>query len=363
MTKAKRHILPFFIPHLGCPHQCIFCNQFYISGQRQKPSAEEVAAAIVAYQKINPGVKPELAFYGGSFTALLPAEQRYYLQPALDGLKAGFLAGIRVSTRPDCIDVRTIQRLKRFQVQTVELGVQSMCDDVLRIAERGHTAEDSKQALQLLKQYDMKVGVQLMSGLPGESEESFWLGSQRILMLHPDFVRIYPTVVLRNTKLAEYYQAGSYQPYSLQKAVEITANLNLLCQYWQIPVIRMGLQAEEGLTEQILAGPYHPAFGHLVQSNIWCRKVKQVIGMLSTPADFLAILVNRRDIAKVVGQNRCNIPYYEHLLQSGQRKFQIKGWELPPETVGVMTKDGNIFYLEEKDFLQKTVKKLLSMSL
>ena len=363
MTKARRHILPFFIPHLGCPHQCIFCNQFHISGQMQKPSAEEVSAAIVSYQKINPGIKPELAFYGGSFTALSPEEQCYYLQPALAGVNAQLLSSIRISTRPDCIDLETIRRLEFFGVQTVELGVQSMSDVVLQMTERGHNAEDSKQAVQLLKKYHFKVGVQLMPGLPGETQKSFWLGCQSILKLHPDFVRIYPTVVLNNTKLAMYYLNGTYQPWSLQEAVKMTANLYLLCQYLQIAVIRMGLQSEEGLPEQILAGPYHPAFGNLVQSEVWRRKVEQIIHMLPEPADFLAVLVNRKDIAKVIGQNRCNIPYYEKMLASATRKFAIKGWNLPMGAAAVMTKGGNIFYLEEKDFLQKTVKKLLSMSL
>jgi histone acetyltransferase (RNA polymerase elongator complex component) len=336
MSVARRQILPFFIPHLGCPNLCIFCDQRKIAGRTNPPTQEELRASLQKLPVHNPQ-EVELAFYGGSFTALSESEQEYYLQPAYQAMQEGRIAEIRLSTRPDAIDEQRIALLKKYGVGTVELGVQSMNDEVLRQAKRGHTAEDSLLALKLLQKAGMKSGVQLMPGLPGETAESAFTGAMRILKQKPDMLRIYPLVVLAGTECAELYRSGRYQPLTLDEAAEITLNIKLFAEEYGVAVIRMGLQPSDELAAEVVAGPYHPAFGSLVQGLWWRKKILYVLERYPGSQ----IFVNKQDLSAVIGQNRHNMAFYEEK----QPKIRFKTAELKPLALLVREPSGqeNVF--------------------
>lgn len=340
MSVAKRHILPFFIPHLGCPNQCIFCDQRRISGQRAQVLPQDLAALLGGL----PGdVQPELAFYGGSFTAIAADLQVAFLQVSRQALDEGKICGIRASTRPDAIDAEVIKRLKHFGVGAVELGVQSMTDEVLARARRGHTAADAVNALRQLKAAGLVCGVQLMPGLPGETAASCLAGAARILAEGPDMLRIYPTVVVAATDLADDFLAGRYQPLALDEAVDISLKIKLLAESLGINVIRTGLQPTEELAGEVLAGPYHPAFGFLVQAALW----RQKLGLaLADMPDACECFVNKRDIAAVVGDKRGNMAHYP-------AGFKLHGRDLPPGAVLIKNAAGDELLLTDEEFVRR----------
>ncbi len=339
MSQAKRHILPFFIPHLGCPNQCIFCDQHKIAGQSLPPTPGEVAAALA---RLDPQAasKPEAAFYGGSFTAIPRDMQISYLAAAKQALDEGRISGIRLSTRPDAVDETELALLKSYGVGTVELGVQSMTDEVLRIARRGHTAADSIAAVKRLKARGFVCGVQLMPGLPGETAESAVQGAARILSLKPDLLRIYPTVVVAGTECERMYRAGEFQPLTLEEAARICLDIKLLAEAAGTQVIRIGLQPTEELAREVAAGPYHPAFGALVQGLCWREKLLYALHRLPQAAE---CFVNKRDIAPLVGYRRENLAYYP-------KGLRIRGKDLPPGALLLRAADGGEFMLAEQAF-------------
>lgn len=340
MSVAKRHILPFFIPHLGCPNQCIFCDQRRISGQRAQVLPQDLAAVLGGL----PGdVQPELAFYGGSFTAIAADLQVAFLQVAKQALDAGKICGIRASTRPDAIDAEVVQRLEHFGVGAVELGVQSMTDGVLARAKRGHTAADAIKAVRLLKAAGFICGVQLMPGLPGETVESCLAGAARILAEKPDMLRIYPTVVVAGTDLADEFLAGRYQPLALADAVDISLKIKLLAESLGPKVIRTGLQPTEELTGEVLAGPYHPAFGFLVQAALWRQKLGWA---LADMPDACECFVNKRDIAAVVGDKRGNMAHYP-------AGFKLHGRDMQPGAVLLRNAAGRERLLTDEEFRRR----------
>lgn len=342
MSVARRHILPFFIPHLGCPNQCIFCDQRRISGQKAQVLPQDLAGVLAGL----PGdVQPELAFYGGSFTAIAADLQVAFLQVARQALDAGKICGIRVSTRPDAIDDDVMQRLAYFGVGAVELGVQSMTDDVLARARRGHAAADAINAVRQLKAAGFVCGVQLMPGLPGETPDSCLAGAARILAEGPDMLRIYPTVVVAGTDLADEFLAGRYQPLALDEAVDISLKIKLLAENLGVSVIRTGLQPTEELTGEVLAGPYHPAFGFLVQAACWRQKL---LWALADMPEACECFVNKRDIAAVVGYKRGNMVHYP-------AGFKVRGRELAPGAVMLRNKAGQELVVGDAEFMQSFV--------
>lgn len=263
-------ILPIFIPHAGCPHQCVFCNQKTISGQ-QTASSAAVQQQIDRYlQWIKPDKSNEAAFYGGSFTGLPAALQTELFQP-VDALMAdGIIGSVRLSTRPDYIDDERLELLKKHGVQTVELGVQSLDDRVLAAARRGHTAAAVHQAVHLLKKHKFTVGLQLMVGMPLQNFASLNETVEQVLQLRPDIARIYPLLVVKGTPLAALYQSGEFKPLLVDEAVVQSAYVYNKLTQAGIKVIRIGLQADEELCTKgnIIAGPFHPAFGELVYSHL-----------------------------------------------------------------------------------------------
>lgn len=265
-------IIPFFIPHAGCPHTCLFCNQHMISGAQQSVlSARQISDTVQQWLGRSPNRAAEVAFYGGSFT-LLPRKQQEQLleavQPLLEQQK---IRNIRISTRPDALDEAVLAFLAGHKVTTIEVGVQSLDDLVLLQSNRGHTAADSMAAIQRVRSAGFQVGAQLLPGLPGDTRAKALASVQGVIAAGAQFVRIYPAVVLSGTALADQYRAGHYQPPDLAQGVKTCARMLHLCLQAGIPVIRIGLQAEEGLSAEgaILAGCWHPALGQLVKAQLY----------------------------------------------------------------------------------------------
>jgi len=307
----KHYIIPIFIPHLGCLHQCVFCDQQKITGLSTPVTALQVATIIGdRLAGIDQARHVEVAFYGGSFTALAEDDQNELLAPATQALQSGLIQGIRLSTRPDCLSKSTINNLIKQQVTTVEVGVQSLDDTVLARAGRGHDSEAVVGSVARLKAAGLQCGLQLMPGLPGEDWTSLIRTVRRAIDLAPEFVRIYPTVVIAGTTLARLYRQGIYAPLSLDQGVSRAAYMKLMFGRQGIAVIRTGLQAADELDQHqtVLAGPYHPAFGELVDSYIFYLMLASFIEQSSLgPQARLIIHHHPQDCSKVRGQHNRNI--------------------------------------------------------
>lgn len=312
----KHYIIPVFIPHLGCVHQCVFCNQKKITGFETPVTATQVSAIIgERLQNITQERWIEVAFYGGSFTALPESTQNELLAPAAKALKAGHIHAIRISTRPDCIDRYTVKNLIEQGVSIVELGVQSLDNAVLDKAKRGHDSQAVIKAVKLLKEFGMQCGLQLMPGLPGEDWISLIKTVRLAASLKPEFVRIYPTIVIADTVLANLYRQGIYQPLSLEQAVARSAYMKLFFEQQGIAVIRTGLQASAELDSKttVLAGSYHPAFGEMVDSYIFYLMLTGFIEQNGAASSKdLIIRHNPQDCSKVRGQHNKNINNLVH---------------------------------------------------
>ena len=268
----------------------------------------------------------QIAFFGGNFLGLNSEEIKSLLDTSAEFVRDGRVDGIRFSTRPDTINERSLDIIKDYPVRTVELGVQSMDDHVLELAGRGHSASDTVRAVELLKKRYFSIGLQLMVGLPGDDETGALTTAQKIIDLDPDFVRIYPTLVVANSRLAGWYKSGDYTPLSLEKGVRLVKKIYLKFIEESIDVIRMGLQASEDLEDgtTVLAGPYHPAFGHLVHSEIFLDMAISAIESASSRKETLTIFVNPRCISKMRGLNNSNIKR----LQS---RFQLTSLAVKPD--------------------------------
>ena len=302
-------MVPFFISHLGCPHRCVFCDQEKIAGAcGTLPTAVEMAAKIGEYRASSPGRKIEVAFFGGTFTAL-PGEDQERLLGALQPLLiSGLLDSLRLSTRPDAVDAGTVEFLQRMGVGTVELGVQSLDDRVLELAGRGHTAADAERAIGLLRDAGFSVGVQLMPGLPGDTPARSLASLERVLSLRPSFLRIYPTLVVAGTALAGMYLSGGYLPQTLDQAVSLCKGMLLQALSARVPVIRLGLQptAELDSPGVILAGPYHPAFGQLVESEL-CYDLMDRMSAALPGESRVVFFAPKGRTSDLVGQGRRNL--------------------------------------------------------
>ncbi len=324
----KQHMtIPIFVPHLGCPHRCLFCNQWSASGAKNVPDRETVARAVDEYRSTAaPGTETELAFFGGSFTAIERGKQTELLSAAHEQKKKGTIRAIRLSTRPDCISAEALDLLCRYEVDTVELGAQSFHDDVLEAAGRGHSAEDTLNAAGMIRSRGMGLVIQLMPGLPRDTAEKSVASARQAADLAPDAVRIYPTVVIRGTGLEKMWQCGEYVPLSLEAAVAWCADQYSLFAAKNIPVIRMGLHPfSPDEASSILAGPYHPAFGFMVKA-----RTKRAI-LEKSLRDFLRhrhggnpgrlmLHLPHNGIEEYIGHRRENIRYLEQL-------FDITGLE------------------------------------
>ncbi len=332
MKIEKPFIIPVFIPHVGCPYQCAFCNQAVITGVKNSiPSPEELHRQINTFlnYKSKQRNKTQIAFFGGNFLGLKKDDAEYLLNEAEKFVKAGSVDSIRFSTRPDTIDEQRLDIIKKYPVSTIEIGVQSMNDKVLSLAKRGHTSSDTEKAVYLLKERNYETGMQLMVGLPGDDEAGVFATGRKTTELCPDFVRIYPTLVVAGSLLAIWYKKGEYTPLPLEKCVTLVKKLYILFREKNIPVIRMGLQASDDLNEgaSVLAGPYHPAFGHLVHSEIFLDMAKEELrtSLLTSHFSFLTFLVNPRSISKMRGIKNRNIEILKE-------KFSVKSIKIIPDS-------------------------------
>lgn len=327
----RRRIIPVFVPHLGCPNACVFCNQRRISGSQTPATAETVVQSIKAAQSVLPvGTMAELAFYGGSFTAIPLQEQESLLSAALPFLIRGDLSGVRISTRPDAITQPILEFLKRYHVQTIELGSQSMIDAVLQRSERGHTAQDTVDAARLIRGNGFQLILQMMTGLPGDSPERAIETARRIIALNPDGVRIYPTVIVRDTPLYDQWKAGIYAEHTVEDAVSLCGRLLPMFEEAGIPVIRLGLNPTDALSGgDAVGGAYHPAFGELVHSRILLERARKQLQFLHVPAESRIVLgVHKRQVSAMVGQHRCN-------LMALQSEFDLRSVQVCPAEVKI----------------------------
>lgn len=302
-----KHInIALFVPHLGCPHQCIFCNQKSISGCVKQITPDDVAEAVDTALKYSDCTGGEIAFFGGSFTAIDRELMVSLLKKANEHIKAGRVGGIRISTRPDCIDDEILDILALYGVTAIELGCQSMDDDVLKLNERGHGAEAVEKASVLIKKRNFELGHQMMTGLYGSTPEKDIETAKKLIALKPDTVRIYPTVVLENTALCEKYRRGEYLPQSLDDAVELCAKLLSLFNDADIPVIRLGLHSGGNVEDGFVAGVYHPAFRELCESKIYFEKIVEKLKDIPK-GENIELAVGAKFISQALGQKKSNL--------------------------------------------------------
>jgi len=310
-NRPKPFVIPIFIPHAGCPHRCVFCDQSAITGFRHPPAADEIRSIIHQFAAYNHRRRRpvQAAFFGGNFLGLAPEQVVGMLEATAACARDGLIDSIRFSTRPDTITPAALDLISAFPVQTVEVGVQSMDDAVLALSRRGHTAEQSRTALRLLQQRGLETGAQIMTGLPGDEGPPSIRTGEILSALAPDFVRIYPTVVVAGSVLAQRYLSGDYTPAGLGETVVLVSRLYRIFEAQGVPVIRMGLQATEELDNgaTILAGPYHPSFGHLVRSHLFCDQAIKAIKAKAETTREIELAVHPRDISSLKGLRKSNI--------------------------------------------------------
>lgn len=282
----KQYTIPVFVPELACPNKCVFCNQHSISGCHKQPSIEDVELIIKerlsSFQRKD--VHIEIGFFGGNFTGIDQSLQIEYLSIAKKYLDKGDIQAIRLSTRPDYITNQSLAVLKDYQVSTIELGAQSLHDDILLKAGRGHTVNDIRKASQLIREAGFKLGLQMMTGLPCDTPEKSIETAKLIIELGADFTRIYPTLVIKHTDLEKEWLSGRYKPQTLDKAVSLTADLLELFESNGVEVIRVGLHPSEDLIagKDLLAGPFHVSFRQLAETELWKRKILKAINHIDS---------------------------------------------------------------------------------
>lgn len=309
----KEYIIPIFIPFLGCPHDCAFCNQVKITNYKDNINKENTIRQInqyLSYFPKNENLK-EIAFFGGSFTGLDEKVMISYLEIALNYKKKGIIDRIRLSTRPDYINNSILDILKKYEVDVIELGIQSLDNEILNANERGHSKEDSIMASKLIKDYGFKLGHQIMPGLYKDSFDKAIKTGLESIKMNPDMVRIYPTLVIKDTKLEKLYKECLYKPLSLDEAIEISSRLYMIYSYKKIPVIRIGLQPTENINEKkdVVAGPFHPSIRQLVETNIHKIYLEELINKYRLK-NKIKIHISNREISIIAGNKKANKNYF-----------------------------------------------------
>ena len=311
----KEYIIPIFVPHLGCPNECTFCNQKKISGQTKMVTAKDVKDTIEYFINHFKDEEKyiEVAFFGGSFTGIEVEKQEELLQAAYEYIEKGIVNSIRISTRPDYIDKTILKRLKRYKVKTIELGVQSTNNYILKKSKRGHTYEDVKKASKLIRRHGFVLGHQMMIGMLDSTKLDEIRTAKELIKLKPKIVRIYPVLVIKGTELEEQMEKGEYTPLTVGQAVDRTKEVMTLFNNKKIDVIRIGLQNTDTITDpenpqsEVVAGPYHPAFRQLVEGNMWYDAILSRIKKFSTKVKKIEILANDVNINNIIGHKKENI--------------------------------------------------------
>lgn len=311
----KEYIIPIFVPHLGCPNNCTFCNQKRISGQTKMVTAQDVKDTIDFFLKhFRDDYKyVEVAFFGGSFTAIDEKTQVELLEAVQEYIQDKKVNSIRISTRPDCIDKEILKRMKKYHVKTIELGVQSTNNYILKRCKRGHTYEDTKKASKLIRRYGFILGHQMMVGLPESTKQDEINTAKELIRLRPKIVRIYPVLIIKDTELADEYERGDYTPLTVGQAVERCKEIVDLFNRNKINVIRVGLQNTEEITDpgteksSVIAGPYHPAFRQLVESSMWYDSIVNKIKKVNAKVKKVKIIANDVNVNNIIGHKKENI--------------------------------------------------------
>ncbi|MGV8980269.1 elongator complex protein 3 [Clostridium sp.] len=305
------YIIPIFVPHEGCPHECVFCNQNSITGRSEKVDAMYVERTVNEYLKTinNDDAIIEVSFFGGTFTAIKTEKQIELLTVAKRFKDENKIKLIRLSTRPDYIDDSVLSVLKKYSVDIIELGVQSLDTQVLLKSGRGHTAKDVEKASQLIKQYGFTLGLQVMIGLPGDDINKDIETAKGVIALKPDNCRIYPALVIKDTPMEKMYVDKAFKPYSLSEAVNISKIIYSMMVANKINVIRVGLQPTAEISEgnDLVAGPFHPAFRELVEGSIYNDLLYDVI-LNNFKSDITSkrvlVKINPKDISKLYANGK-----------------------------------------------------------
>lgn len=308
----RKYNVPIFVSHCGCPHDCAFCNQKKITGRKTDISPKEAEKNIAEYLENIPDdelCSIEIAFFGGSFTGIEKERQIEFLKAANKFFPK--VSGIRVSTRPDYISNEILEMLKSYNVTSIELGVQSTNDKVLEMNRRGHTFEDVKNAVSLIRNFNFELGLQMMVGMYGSDEKKDLQTAKDIISLKPDTTRIYPTVTLKETALEILYEKGEYKPYSIERAAEISAKIIELFRENNVKVLRIGLHASEELGGgAVVAGPYHPAFGEIAESIIYRHKIENDIISKGIKNSVYTVKCGKSEVSKIMGHKKSNKEYF-----------------------------------------------------
>lgn len=321
----SKYIVPIFVPHAGCGHQCIFCNQVKIAGVLENLSVYEVKNSIDELLELYPKDQEiEIAYYGGSFTGIERERRTKLLDIGKEYIDNGLVKEMRVSTRPDLITIEILEELKYFGVKTIELGVQSFDEEVLKFSKRGHTVEHVFDAVELIHKMGFTLGIQTLIGLPLSSEEKEIVTAKMTIKCNPKYVRIYPLIVFPETELQILYQNKEYTPLSLENAVEICAKLMDLYDEHQVIVIRMGLQSQDGFGENIIAGPYHPAFRQLVESKRYLDKFINLIENRFCNEKDIVIEVDEKVLSNAIGHKKCNLSFLKSAYPDKNISFKKK---------------------------------------
>ncbi|MBR2955026.1 MAG: radical SAM protein [Ruminococcus sp.] len=318
----KHSNISIFIPHIGCPHRCSFCDQRTISGAEKIPHGDDVREICEkALAEVKFPENTEIAFFGGSFTAIPRAYMTELLEAAYSFVGEGKFKGIRLSTRPDCIDREVLTILKKYGVTSIELGAQSMSNKVLKANQRGHSADDVEKAAKLIREFGFELGLQMMVGLYKSDMADEFETLDKIAAIRPDTVRIYPVVILDGTKLGELYKSGEYSTFSFDEVTEFAAIAMMKFEYEGIKVIKCGLHASEFVERDMLGGFYHPAFRELCEADIYKRAIHRAVAdkesgilqILKRKVKGVSIAVHPSCISKAIGQNKSNIKYFQEL--------------------------------------------------
>lgn len=323
---TKHFTIPIFVPELACPFQCVFCDQRKISGVRKAPEFADVDKIIQNYLRTLPEEKGyiEIGFFGGNFTGIPEDDQRAFLRVAQKYVDSGQVKSIRLSTRPDYISPEILSLLKEFSVKTIELGAQSMDEGVLIKSGRGHTAQDVIDSSKLIKEAGFNLGLQIMIGLPGDNQEKSLETAGEIVKLNPKDIRIYPTLVIKGTELAELFKEGKYEPLSMNAAVLWTKEIYRIFEAAGLNIIRVGLHPSEELTNEnsLLAGPYHQSFRELVLSELW--KDRFLSKLSFTKSKSLMIYVATPELNHAIGYGSSNIRFLETKYEAVKIKIDLK---------------------------------------